>query len=360
MTIKKFIYSAQQSLQVSTGNDFKRGHIYELLAASFNFNSYAALSSEAVFTLQQDGEKHLSQNNTSILKRCNELGYSLETAGIASTRLQELVNEHQIDCITISDLIDSLRSDYSIGDDYPDWIIGELPQILLDCLEVAANKNNAHAHFALALINVTGEPKSGHDYWYLEEQNGRVLSGVEKEWADEYKTLIAKSKKFSLHLKEAARLGNREALLDMAEHFDDPSFFETVNVSVDDDPIRVAEIAERLGRTKDMRRWLVVAAEQGDVEAIQRLIEEFDDFDLQQKWTWVYLAQLMGTDLTVSDHYAIHEDGSIYDDDVGGPMYVDGRDALEIKSLDEDQAIAAKTAARELFERIQQTEATGA
>ena len=55
---------------------------------------------------------------------------------------------------------------------------------------------------------------------------------------------------------------------------------------------------------------------------------KFDDFDLQQKWTWVYLAQLMGTDLTVSDHYAIHEDGSMYYDDVGGPMYVDGRDAL--------------------------------
>ena len=33
---------------------------------------------------------------------------------------------------------------------------------------------------------------------------------------------------------------------------------------------------------------------------------------------------------------------------------------LEIKSLDEDQAIAAKTAARELFERMQQTEDAGA
>ena len=50
MTIKELAYSTQQHLQTATGAQFKRAHIYELLAASFGFNSYAALSSEAVFT----------------------------------------------------------------------------------------------------------------------------------------------------------------------------------------------------------------------------------------------------------------------------------------------------------------------
>jgi hypothetical protein len=43
MTIKELAYSAQQHLQASTGSSLKRAHIYELLAASFGFKSYAAL-----------------------------------------------------------------------------------------------------------------------------------------------------------------------------------------------------------------------------------------------------------------------------------------------------------------------------
>ena len=37
MTIKELAYSAQQQLQASTGKPLKRAHIYELLAASFDY-----------------------------------------------------------------------------------------------------------------------------------------------------------------------------------------------------------------------------------------------------------------------------------------------------------------------------------
>ena len=46
MTIKELAYSAQQHLQASTGGSFKRAHVYELLAASFGFNSHAAFGVE--------------------------------------------------------------------------------------------------------------------------------------------------------------------------------------------------------------------------------------------------------------------------------------------------------------------------
>jgi hypothetical protein len=49
------------------------------------------------------------------------------------------------------------------------------------------------------------------------------------------------------HLREAGRLGNQHALLDLAERFDDPSFFEQPRHDVDADPSAVAEIAERWG-----------------------------------------------------------------------------------------------------------------
>ena len=53
MTIKELAYSAQQQLQASTGKPLKRAHIYELLAASFGFNSYAALGVDSIFTQQR-------------------------------------------------------------------------------------------------------------------------------------------------------------------------------------------------------------------------------------------------------------------------------------------------------------------
>lgn len=56
---------------------------------------------------------------------------------------------------------------------------------------------------------------------------------------------------------------------------------------------------------------------------MRRLIEEFDHNDQLRCWTWLYLARLVGTDLTKDEHYAIHEDGSYYDD-VGGPTFVAG------------------------------------
>ena len=66
MTIKELAYSAQQQLQASTGSSFKRAHIYELLAASFGFNSYAALGADTVFTQQGPADKNITPNNANL------------------------------------------------------------------------------------------------------------------------------------------------------------------------------------------------------------------------------------------------------------------------------------------------------
>jgi hypothetical protein len=227
---------------------------------------------------------------------------------------------------------------------------------LLMALEGAASKANADAHYALALIHApvdVEERSPGMDYWYNEEKNGRVLVGVQKEFADEYAEMIANEAKYEFHLCEAGRLGNELALLDLAETFDDPSFFEIAKRGSDHDPLRVAEIAENLGRIDDVYHWLTIAAEAGDVEAMRRLIEEFDQGELLRCWTWVYLAQLLDTDLTRDDYYAIHEDGFLYDDDVGGAMYVDGRAGIKLRSLSEDQDALARHKAQILFDKIQ-------
>ena len=56
-------------------------------------------------------------------------------------------------------------------------------------------------------------------------------------------------------------------------------------------------------------------------------------------------------------YYAINEDGSDYDDDVGGPAYAAGRDGIDLAPISAEQDAAAKQAAQGLFEQIQRAAA---
>jgi TPR repeat protein len=157
-----------------------------------------------------------------------------------------------------------------------------------------------------------------------------------------------------LNLQEAAKLGHQEALLELAEKYGDPAFFEQTTCSANENPSWVAEIAELMGRPEDAQKWLTEAAKQGDTEAMLHLIDNYDHEDLQQCWTWVYLAQLLGVDFTKDKYVAIHEDGSLYDDDVGGPMFVNGRDGLKLELLSKEQDTTARRMAQAIYEDVQQ------
>ncbi|MDI1246470.1 MAG: hypothetical protein PSV24_13840 [Rhodoferax sp.] len=382
MTIKELAYSAQQQLQASTGCSFKRAHIYELLASAFGFNSYAALGVDAVLTQQRPDDKHSPAHSAVVRRRCIELGYAPVDADRVSVTLGAFLEERKIAVVRISALISQLRGDWSSLDDRPigddaeqfgeeqddgldsRWSNadeGDFPPIMLDGLEAAAGKGNALAHYALALIHapdhVDADQEAGSSYWHSQAQQGRELTGVEKEWADAHASRLAQAEKGAHHLREAGRLGNQHALLDLAERFGDPSFFAQPRHDVGADPAAVAEIAERLGRVADAKHWLTVAAESGDTDAMLRLIEEYDQGDPARCWTWAYLSQLVGTDVTKDAHYAINEDGSEYDEDVGGPAYVAGRDGVDLDPLSAEPDAAAREAAQDLFEQIQQTAA---
>lgn len=277
-----------------------------------------------------------------------------------------------IGVIHINDLVTHLRDDlgrddwfaYSSKDDSEEdgdldrWFDREslLSPLLLDGLTTSADNNNAVAHYALALLSAPSEhdidaPSAGSDYWYNEEQQGRDLTGIQKEWADEHAARLELEKKWERHLRKAGELGHPDALLALAECFDDPRFFDLPNTQAPNaDPAYIAEIAEQLGRPNDARYWLVEAAKKGDTEAMRELIEGYDSGDLQQCWTWFYLAELYGTDLSKDDYHAYHENGTSYDDDVGGPLYVDGHDGIELQTIDAAQDAAARHAAAEMYQ----------
>lgn len=367
MTIKELAYAAQQLLQASTGASFKRAHIYELLAASFGFNSHAAFGVDTVLAeLGWNGSRPVPQSAL-VKRRCIELGYPPDSATAATSALESFLAERQIGVASISSLISRLRGESFSWQDELEFDENALfdptseafGPILLDGVNAAASKGNALAHYALALLYAPDDDddddSNAGSYWYFQGQQGRLLTGVEKEWAEAYQARLVRAEKYSHHLKAAGRLGHQEALLDLAERFDDPSFFEQArrDVDVDADPAVVAAIAERMGRTADVRLWMTLAAERGDTDAMLQLIEEYDHDDLQRCWTWVYLSQLVGTDLSQAAHYAVNEHGSVYDDEVGGPAYVAGRDGVHLKPLAAAHDATARFAAKKLFELIE-------
>jgi hypothetical protein len=365
MTIKELAYAAHKHLQTSSNISFKRAHLHELLAASFGFNSYAAFGVDSVFTELHASGSPARVHVALVMRRCMELDYPSETAHLVAAALQSFVIERHVGFISLSSLINSLRKKSSgyyddledeneeLSDIADDEDLGPL---LMDGLDAAARKHHALAHYALALIHAPSEeddPDAGNSYWYSQAQQGHVLTGAAKEWAEGHAAHLTRTEKYVRHLREAGRLGNAQALLDLAEQFDDPAFFDLRSRNVDADPAEIAALAERMGRIGDARHWLTLAAEGGDTDAMVQLIEEHDQDDPIRSWTWVHLSRLLGTDITRNDHYAINEDGCEYDDDVGGPVYVGGRSGVDLDPLSAEQDAAAKRAAQELFGRIQ-------
>jgi len=354
MTIKNIIYSAHQRLEQVTNTPVKRSHVYELLAAAFGFNTYASLTSKAILIQRKNPDPMDTVNLNLLQQRTEEFGYR----NILAAKLPSIIQEHQISALTLSDLVTQLKSDDYL-DEY-DWEHEESYQQVspgvFSTLETLAKTGNPLAHYALALHHENGDESDedgiSNDYWYKQMQSGRELGSAEKEFALAYQRQLASESKYQFHLREAARLGCDQALFDLAEKFGDIAFFIGHHRDVDTDPMRVAEIAGKLRRYDDHRYWLTVAADSGNIGAMRELIESYEKKDLVRCWTWVYLSQLLGNDLTQNRYSAINEDGSSYNDDIGGPLYAAGEDGVSLPLLNDEQRISATHAAENLFNRI--------
>lgn len=355
MSIKTFVYSAQQQLRVRTDSDLKRAHVYELLAASFGFKSYSALCTEGVLVQSEAVDPASTACISSATGRGMEIGYTKSSAGILAAGLRDLITQHRLTFIGFSNLIDELHGQpthETMVMDFPD---GHAPPLLIEQLEAAAGRNVALAHYALSLLyspDEGDESEPRRDYWYRQAQQGQILSPAQQQFSDEYAAYLTQLEKFRHHLGEAARLGCAWALLDQADYFDDPSFFDNASELPEGDAIWISDIAERLNRPADAKRWLTAAAETGNVDAMCQLIHGYDQHDLARCWTWLHLARLMGTDLTQDHYYAIHEDGSEYDDDIGGPAEVAGEDGIDLPALSDEADMTALNIAKDMHSRI--------
>lgn len=352
MNIKAFTHAAQQHLKASIPASIPKTHLYEFLAAAFGYGSYAALRASATFyTHAAAGTAPVA---SAVLEgRCRELGYA-PIAALIAEQLGQFIARRKLQLLDIDSIVRQLRDDES---EFPSVPVDELlPPAHLEALRAAASGGQGLAHYALALFHESqgGRRQASGAFWDQQERKGIVLQGVEKEWAQAYREQVAHADLRRRHLDAAAALGNPLALFDLALESGDPRFFDAfplADASLGLHPREVAEVAHDLGRDADAARWKRLAAECGDTGAMYELITLDHRDDPVACWTWVYLARLHGNDLTEDDYRAIHGDGSDYDDDVGGPLLVDGRSRVELGQLDAARDRAARDAAQAIYAR---------
>lgn len=68
----------------------------------------------------------------------------------------------------------------------------------------------------------------------------------------------------------------------------------------------------------------------------------------------MHLSRMLSQDLSQDRHEEINENGTLYDDDVGGPAYVGGVDGIELAPLAAEENDRAKEEAARLFAAIEE------
>lgn len=377
MTIKKFAFEVQSSLSKAHGIDLKRSHVHEVLAALFGFASYTALTTQRVLAQHNDRGTAIPLDAAGAAARALDLGYAPPMPPIIAAVTANAAEAERLCVVTIDDVLATLdiesssdepdeRADEASGeydseadDDWERRNEDRSPSIdpdsgvLRESLVRMADAQSASAHLALAQLDeefLKDEPAGINDgiYWFEQQQSGRLLTGVELEWAEAYRHRQEARTSREDHLGRAAALGNVEAALRRAEKELSGEAFELAARLADvRHAARLGDLAMSCGRDDDARKWLRVAARHGDTNAMKTLASELER-DLKDAWAWVHLAALLG--MNVMAYHAVGEDGLPADADEAGPIYAAG--GFELDRLSDNDDNAAKHRARELYEAI--------
>lgn len=394
MTQRTFAHDLHRHMHETVGIDFKRAHIHELTAAALGFSSNAALLAEHVVCCRAPSgtsEQPAIERVHDVRFRARQLSYpdakltdiaqavciQVERKGLHAVHLDHLVSwlfgeqahlyPNEADVLTQRPNVEPFGGD----DDHAEDVGFDVPLVdqhdelsaswLLDQLVNRSDRGDYRVDIATALLVDDGELtdpiRAEADipgrHWYLQQKAGTVLDGAAKEWADDFLKELTRNQRVLKHLERAADLGSADAMLLLAFKVGDQRVFEleTPEFRLRISHREIADLAERLGYDDWAIQWLKLAAKTGDLEAMRDLIEKCPDDGLGA-WTWYQLALLLGTDLTTDDHRAVNEDGSDYDDDVGGPAFVGGSDGVRLPSVSTDVQANAKREAVRLYSAL--------
>lgn len=378
MTTKELAYSIHQRITTETGVRMPRSHTHELIAAGFGFKTYAALGCSAVLAPGDLFAESIECDRGAVENRCKDMGYAPSAAVVAAAEMIAALRERSLRAVRLTTLVAVLLDEDAEG-------VPELSEMVLAQLRVAADRDVAEAHLALALVL---EPQDYEDdlfdaeeldestnkhsaYWYERQQQGEVLSGPELQFAREYEQKLARDEQRNAerstgniaerkisdchhHLRAAARLGSADAALMLADYYGEAPFDDSLAQNLaPEDVRRVGRIAQAHGADEDAYRWLTVAAEKGDTASMRQLIRHYDVDDLKRCWIWVLLAKRLGADIRCGIYGAVNDAGEEWDEDTDGDVYpIDIEEEVELDDLDIDDMTVAREAADNLYRTI--------
>jgi hypothetical protein len=379
MTIKQYAFHVHAHLRAQGLASLTRSQVHELLAAAAGYASHAAFHHQAAWCDMAWRDTDLAPDEDRIIQRCLQFGLSPDEAARAAQGLVSFLGASGYAPVRFEELIAALGNDedgWAKADEAESAVVAEwlsiglisrmrqgcdalldkLP-LLLEGLEAAAARGIAAAHLATAYIL---EPYGGlpdeDDRRFGRELRRRAQWSAEAvtfaEIAAGAGTFVRVVAKHRYHLLAAARGGDRRAMLVTAERYGDPSALE-LEPSDEMDPYDMADLADAHGRPELACQWLTALAREGEVSAMRELIEDRGETPFCA-WVWMHLSRMLGQDLGQDRHEAINEDGTPYDDDVGGPAYVGGVDGIELAPLAPEENRRAKEEAAQLFAAIEE------
>lgn len=379
MTIKQYAFHVHAHLRAQGLASLTRSQVHELLAAAAGYATHAAFHHQAAWCDVAWRDTGLAPDEDRVIQRCLQFGLSPDEAARAAQGLVSLLGASGYAPVRFEELISALGNDedewaeadeaesavvaewLSIGlisrmQQGCDALLGELP-LLLEGLEAAAARGIAAAHLATAyMLEPYGGLPDEDDRRFGRELRRRAQWSAEPvsfaEFAAGAGTFVRVVAKHRYHLLAAARGGDRRAMLVTAERYGDPSALE-LEPSDEMDPYDMADLADAHGRPELAYQWLTALAREGEVSAMRELIEDRGETPFRA-WAWMHLSRMLGQDLGQDRHEAIKEDGTPYDDDVGGPAYVGGVDGIELAPLAAEENRRAKEEAAQLFAAIEE------
>lgn len=365
MTIKEQAYRAHAFLQARCVTSLKRSHVHELLAAAVGYPTHAAFQHDATWCDVPFSLTGIDPAPGAMRTRCQELGLPADEGERVAEALPLFLHDAGYAPVRFDALIAAVEG-HEDDPDWQEWVwthvvepthgaLGlnfEHKRLLLEGLKAAAQRGAPAAHLAIAKLLESEAMLFGDEEERMRRQVKRegTWTSAFVSFADVEANGLRVYEKHRHHLLAAARGGDIRALMETAERYGDPAILERAP-SDEMDPMSMVEIAGEHGDGEKVRYWLTVAAQEGGIDAMRELILDHDESN-EQAWVWMHLSRLLEDDLSQDRYEAINEDGTPYDDVLGGPAYVGGDEGIDLDPLPSDADAAARQAAELLFARI--------
>lgn len=358
MSAKEQAYQAHAFVRSGGVSSTRRSHIHELLAALLGYRTFAAFQHDAVWCDVPMSLVGQQLDVERLRERCMQIGLPDEEVPLVVRSLSGFLQDSGYASVRFEELIAAASFDET-HQNWKEWVWNQIVRpsdglgpVLCTELEAAADRGVINAHYAIAKL-LEGDAE------YYGDEADRLRRSIKRQgtWTAPFVSFnevningLLLEEKYRHHLFEAARAGHVLAAMDSARFYADPALLNA-SPTDDVDPLIAADLAAEYGDHEKLKYWLTVAAEQGDVGAMRELIMSRAESN-EQAWVWIYLSKLLGGDLEQDHFVAINDDGTLWDDDVGGPAQLGGHQGIQLPKLNAEVDHQARLKAEELLRRI--------